>query len=279
MGKKQIEFIQRERGKMEINSIIELIERLRSENGCPWDREQTPKTLSVYLIEEVYELVDAIESKDPDGVCEELGDVLFHILFLSGLFREMGHFDIKDVVDLNVEKMTRRHPHVFGNERVDSVEEVRARWHQIKKQEKRLAKEASILDSVPAGFPALMRAYRISERAAKTGFDWNDIPDVMQKVEEEWSELKAELERENLDPTDQDVLALEFGDVLFTLVNVARFAHIHPETALRNSTKKFESRFKYMEKLIAESRRNIESVSQEEKEELWEQAKAKLTVS
>ena len=279
MGKKQIEFIQRERGKMEINSIIELIERLRSENGCPWDRKQTPKTIAVYLLEEVYELVDAVESGDPSSVCEELGDVLFHILFLSGLFREMGHFDIKDVVDLNVEKMTRRHPHVFGNERVDSVEEVRARWHQIKKQEKRLAKEASILDSVPAGFPALMRAYRISERAAKTGFDWNDIPDVMQKVEEEWSELKAELERENLDPTDQDVLALEFGDVLFTLVNVARFAHIHPETALRNSTKKFESRFKYMEKLIAESRRNIESVSQEEKEELWEQAKAKLTVS
>ena len=264
---------------MEINSIIELIERLRSENGCPWDREQTPKTIAVYLIEEVYELVDAIESKDPDGVCEELGDVLFHIIFLSGLFREMGHFNIKDVVDLNVEKMTRRHPHVFGNESVDTVEDVRVRWHQIKKEEKSLAKGASILDSVPAGFPALMRAYRISERAAKTGFDWNDISGVMQKVEEEWSEFKAVLERENRAPTDQDLLALEFGDVLFTLVNVARFAHIHPETALRNSTKKFETRFKYMEKVIAESRRNIESVSQEEKDELWEEAKAKLTVS
>jgi MazG family protein len=261
---------------MEINSIIELIERLRSENGCPWDRKQTPKTIAVYLLEEVYELVDAIESGDPSGVCEELGDVLFHILFLSVLFREMGHFDIQDVVDLNVEKMTRRHPHVFGNERVNNVEEVRARWHQIKKEEKSLAKEASILDSVPAGFPALMRAYRISERAAKTGFDWNDIPGVMQKVEEEWSEFKALVERENRDPTDQDFLALEFGDVLFTLVNVARFAHIHPETALRNSTKKFENRFKYMEKLIAESQRIIESVSQEEKDKLWEEAKANL---
>jgi tetrapyrrole methylase family protein / MazG family protein len=264
---------------MEINSIIELIERLRSENGCPWDREQTPKTIAVYLLEEVYELVDAIESKDPDGVCEELGDVLFHILFLSSLFREMGHFNIKDVVDLNVEKMTRRHPHVFGNESVDTLEDVRARWHQIKKEEKSLAKEASILDSVPAGFPALMRAYRISERAAKTGFDWNDISGVMQKVEEEWSEFKAVLERENRAPTDQDLLALEFGDVLFTLVNVARFAHIHPETALRNSTKKFETRFKYMEKVIAERQRIIESVSQEEKDKLWEEAKAKLTVS
>jgi len=261
---------------MEINSIIELIERLRGENGCPWDRKQTPKTIAVYLIEEVYELVDAIESGDPDGVCEELGDVLFHILFLAGLFREMGHFNIKDVVDLNVEKMTRRHPHVFGNESVDTVEDVGARWHQIKMEEKSLAKKASILDSVPAGLPALMRAYRISERAAKTGFDWNDISGVMQKVEEEWSELKAVLKRESRASKDQDLLALEFGDVLFTLVNVARFAHIHPETALRNSTKKFENRFKYTEKLIIESRRNIESVSQQEMDELWEEAKANL---
>ncbi|OQY14122.1 MAG: nucleoside triphosphate pyrophosphohydrolase [Desulfobacteraceae bacterium 4572_187] len=264
---------------MGINSIIDLIEILRGENGCPWDRKQTPKTIAVYLLEEVYELVDAIESGDTSSICEELGDVLFHILFLSGLFREMGHFDIKDVVDLNIEKMTRRHPHVFGNERLDSIEEVRVRWHQIKKQEKSRAKKASILDSVPAGFPALMRAYRVSERAAKTGFDWNDISGVMQKVEEEWSEFKAVLERENRTPTDKDLLALEFGDVLFTLVNVARFAHIHPETALRNSTKKFEKRFKYMEKMIAKSRRNIESVSQEEKNELWEETKANLTVS
>jgi MazG family protein len=261
---------------MEISSIIELIEILRGENGCPWDRKQTPKTIAVYLIEEVYELVDAIESGDPDGVCEELGDVLFHILFLAGLFREMGHFNIKDVVDLNVEKMTRRHPHVFGNESVDTVEDVGARWHQIKMEEKSLAKKASILDSVPAGLPALMRAYRISERAAKTGFDWNDISGVMQKVEEEWSELKAVLKRESRASKDQDLLALEFGDVLFTLVNVARFAHIHPETALRNSTKKFENRFKYTEKLIIESRRNIEAVSQQEMDELWEEAKANL---
>jgi len=279
LGKKQIGFIQRERGHMGINSIIDLIEILRGENGCPWDRKQTPKTIAVYLLEEVYELVDAIESGDTSSICEELGDVLFHILFLSGLFREMGHFDIKDVVDLNIEKMTRRHPHVFGNERLDSIEEVRVRWHQIKKQEKSRAKKASILDSVPAGFPALMRAYRVSERAAKTGFDWNDISGVMQKVEEEWSEFKAVLERENRTPTDKDLLALEFGDVLFTLVNVARFAHIHPETALRNSTKKFEKRFKYMEKMIAKSRRNIESVPQEEKNELWEETKANLTVS
>ena len=143
-------------------------------------------------------------------------------------------------------------------------------------KERHLAKKASVLDSVPAGLPALMRAYRVSERAAKTGFDWSDISGVMQKVEEEWSELKAVLTGENRAPKDQDLLALEFGDVLFTLVNVARFAYIHPETALRDSTKKFEKRFKYMEKLITESRRNIESVSQDEMDELWEEAKAVL---
>ncbi len=259
-----------------INSIIDLIETLRGEKGCPWDRKQTPGTIAVYLVEEVYELVDAIESGDHNGVCEELGDVLFHILFLTGMFREMGCFDIKDVVDLNVEKMIRRHPHVFGDERFDSVEEVKAHWHKIKMKEKNLAKKDSILDSVPTGLPALMRAYRVSERAARTGFDWSDISGVMEKVEEEWSELKAVLKGENRAPKDQDLLTLEFGDVLFTLVNLARFAYIHPETALRDSTKKFEKRFKYVEKLITESRRNIESVSQDEMDELWEEAKAIL---
>ena len=142
--------------------------------------------------------------------------------------------------------------------------------------EKNFAKKTSILDSIPAGLPALMRAYRVSERAAKTGFDWSDISGVMQKVEEEWSELKTVLKEQNRAPKDQDLLDLEFGDVLFTLVNVARFAYIHPETALRDSTKKFEKRFKYMEKRIKESRREIESVPQEEMDELWEEAKGKI---
>ena len=261
---------------MEIDAIIELIETLRGENGCPWDRKQTPRTIAVYLAEEIYELVDAIESGNHDDVCEELGDVLFHILFLASLFRGMGVFDIKDIVNLNTEKMIRRHPHVFGSDKVDSTDEVRARWHEIKMLEKSHGQESSILDSIPKRLPALMRAYRISERAAQTGFDWSDISGVMQKVEEEWSELQAALKGENQDPKDQDILALEFGDVLFTLVNVARFANIHPETALRSSTKKFEKRFKHMEKVIAKSRRNLESLSQEEMDILWEEAKKNL---
>lgn len=261
---------------MEIDAIIELIETLRGENGCPWDKKQTPRTIAVYLVEEIYELVDAIESGNHDNVCEELGDVMFHILFLTVLFREMGHFDIKDVVDVNTEKMTRRHPHVFGKDRVGSAEEVRVRWHKIKMKEKQHVPDSSILDSVPASLPALMRAHRISERAAKTGFDWSDISGVMKKVEEEWTELKTELKGLNKSPKDQDILALEFGDVLFTLVNLARFANIHPEIALKDSTKKFEKRFKHMEKQISKSQREMESFSQDELNGLWEEAKSKI---
>jgi tetrapyrrole methylase family protein/MazG family protein len=261
---------------LEIDAIIKLIETLRGENGCPWDKKQTPQTIAIYLAEEIFELVDAIESGDHDNVCEELGDVLFHILFLASLFREMGHFDIKDVVDVNTEKMTRRHPHVFGKDKVGSAEDVRVRWHKIKKKEKQHVPEASILDSVPVSLPSLMRAYRISERAAKAGFDWGDISGVMKKVEEEWNELKTELKGLNKSSKDQDILALEFGDVLFTLVNVARFANIHPEIALKGSTKKFEKRFRYMERQISKRKRDMESFSQDELNGLWEQAKSKI---
>jgi nucleoside triphosphate diphosphatase len=261
---------------MGVDAIIGLIETLRGENGCPWDRKQTPRTIVAYLLEEVYELIDAVESGNHADVCEELGDVLFHILFLVSLYREMDRFDIQDVCDINLEKMTRRHPHVFGDEKVDSADEVRARWQKIKMKEKLLAPAASILDSVPSNLPALMRAYRISDRAAKTGFDWDDISGVMQKVEEEWAELKTALSRQDGTSEQQNHLALEFGDVLFTLVNVARFARIHPEFALRDSTKKFENRFKYMEMLIEKKGKDIGSVSQEKMDALWEVVKSKI---
>jgi tetrapyrrole methylase family protein/MazG family protein len=188
----------------------------------------------------------------------------------------MGRFDIHDVSDINLEKMTRRHPHVFGDDRVDNADEVRERWQKIKMKEKALVPGGSILDSVPSNLPALMRAYRISDRAGKTGFDWDDISGVMQKVEEEWAELKTALSRQDGTPEHQNHLALEFGDVLFTLVNVARFANIHPEFALRDSTKKFENRFKYMERLIEKSRKDIGFVSPEKMDALWEAAKAKI---
>jgi len=261
---------------MGVDAIIGLIETLRGKNGCPWDRKQTPRTIVAYLLEEVYELIDAVESGSSGDICEELGDVLFHIVFLVSLYREMGRFDIQEVCDLNLEKMTRRHPHVFGDDRVDSADEVRARWQKIKMKEKPLASAASILDSIPSNLPALMRAYRISDRAAKTGFDWEDISGVMEKVEEEWAEFKTALSRQDGTPQQQNHSALEFGDVLFTLVNVARFANIHPEFALRDSAKKFENRFKYMEKLMGENGKDIESVSPEKMDALWAAAKSKI---
>ena len=263
---------------MGTDALIKLIERLRGKNGCPWDKKQTPQTMSVYLLEEIYELVDAIESGNPDDVCEELGDVLFQIFFIARLFQEMGHFDIEDVVRLNTEKMIRRHPHVFGDERVESAHEVKKLWHDIKIKEKNHSQKKSILDSVPVKLPALMRAYRISDRAAGTGFDWDDISGVMKKVEEEWSEFKTELMRKNQAGKNHDSLAMEFGDILFTLVNVARFAYIHPETALTASVKKFEKRFKHMEKAVSEDGKSIESLSKDEMNILWEEAKRRLKI-
>lgn len=256
-----------------LEKLIKLVEALRGENGCPWDQKQTPKTMAVYLTEEVCELAVAIESGNPDEICEELGDVFFHIFFIARIFQEKGLFDIQDVAHAITEKMIRRHPHIFGNDAaVDSADEVRQRWHNIKMKEKNNVLKTSVLDSVPASLPALLRAYRISERAGRTGFDWDDISGVMQKAEEEWAELKYELEKKQ-DPENQNKAALEFGDVLFTLVNIGRFARIHPETALTASIKKFENRFKYMEKVILKSGRDIYAVSQDEMERLWEEAK------
>jgi MazG family protein len=253
--------------KTSFEDLIRLIETLRGESGCPWDKEQTPETLEVYLVEEVYELLDAIESGNPQEVCEELGDVLFQIFFMAELYKEMKHFDIYDAVRANIEKMIRRHPHVFGNVKTGNTDEIRERWHKIKMREKNKSSKASVLDSVPAKLPALMRAYRISERAARTGFDWNNISSVMEKVEEELLEFKSAL------PHKKDEISMEFGDILFTLVNVARFARIHPETSLTGAIKKFEKRFKYMEKALLKKQNKIENLTHDEMKLLWEEAK------
>lgn len=259
-----------------IDALLNLIETLRGENGCPWDKKQTPRSMASYLTEELYELLDAVESKTPEDVCEELGDLLFHILFIARLFQEQGHFDIKDVVSVNVDKMTRRHPHVFGTKRIQSTDEVKDQWHRIKMKEKNHSRSESITDSVSTRLPALMRAYRISERVAKTGFDWNNIAAVIEKLEEELSEFKSALTEVNTGNENLDNIAMEFGDILFTLVNVARFLKIHPETALRDATKKFETRFKHLEKIAAATGKKIETLSPREMDRFWEEAKKQL---
>lgn len=252
--------------------LIRLIEQLRGENGCPWDRKQTPQSMSVYLVEEVYELVEAIQTGDPAAVCEELGDVVFLVFFLAAMYREQGQFDIRESVVANTRKMRNRHPHVFGDTTVNSAEDVRRKWHQIKTAEKNSRKHASLLDSVPQKMPALMRAYRISERAARTGFDWDDMQGVLDKTEEEWRELKTELARDASAFNREDA-SLELGDVLFTLTNVARFARIHPETALSAATRKFQKRFVFMERLAKEMGKPFEELAFDDMHALWLQAK------
>ncbi len=256
-----------------ISSLIKIIEALRGENGCPWDKKQTSHSMAVYLIEEMYELTDAISSDDPEAVCEELGDVLFHLLFIVTLFREKNQFNLSNVLERISKKMIRRHPHVFGDKQVKNAEDVRRQWHKIKQEERREKRVTSVLDSIPASLPALMRSYRISERAARMGFDWDDIRGVMRKVEEEWQEFKCEITGSPDEPLNPEAVAMEFGDILFTLVNVARFVGIHPETALSKATRKFEKRFKYMERICTTDGKAFESVPRKQKEHLWNKAK------
>jgi MazG family protein len=257
----------------ELDGLLELIRTLRGENGCPWDRRQTPETLSVYLIEEMYELVEAVQAGAAEAVCEELGDVLFQVLFLGELYREAGAFDLPQVVARNLEKMVRRHPHVFGSAQARDAEEVRRNWQAIKQQEKGSRPEASLLDSVPRRLPALMKAYRISARAAGAGFDWDSLEEVMAKVEEEWAEFKAAVRDQAAGRASPQDVALEFGDILFTLTNVARFARIHPETALGAAVDKFERRFRILERLLAEAGLEPSTAGRAVLERGWEQAK------
>ena len=253
--------------------IIDLIETLRGENGCPWDRKQTPLSMARSLVEEAFELMDAIHTDNVEDICEELGDVLFIALFIAVQFQSSNLFTIKTLAQRNLDKMIRRHPHVFGAGTASTPEQVRNRWHAIKRREKSHDKDPTIIGTVPGSLPALMRAHRISERAARSGFDWDNIQGVMKKAQEEWGELKQELKKDREDTGNREALELEIGDVLFTLVNVARLADIHPETALASSTRKFESRFNTMEKLAKERQTPFEELSFNDKHRLWDEVK------
>ncbi len=258
-----------------IERLWALIDALRGENGCPWDKKQTPDTMARYLIEEVYELADAVIAKNADAVCEEAGDVLFQLLFIVKLFTESEQFCFEDVVETIVAKMVRRHPHVFGDATAKTPEAVSENWEKIKLKEKGGAGHHSVLSSIPQSLPALLRASMVSERAAKTGFDWDDIAGVMTKTMEEWMEFSKEINIHGKEG-NRDNVAMEFGDILFTMVNVARFAHIHPETALIRSIQKFERRFAYMEEKAIEEGGDINSLSLSEMHHLWDEAKSRL---
>jgi len=254
------------------SAVLELIAALRAEDGCPWDRKQTPLSMTVYLIEEAFELVEAIRADHTADIQEEMGDVLFQILFLMSLYQQEGRFAPTDVLHQNLQKMIRRHPHVFGTDKIETAGEVKVRWREIKQQEKHFD-SGSLMDSVPKGLPALLRAYRISERAAGIGFDWDHLNGVMAQAEAEWDEFKDELDRPNGVVKDKAKATEEFGDVLFTLINVARIAGIHPETALSQSTGKFVRRFKRMESMAAAEGRTVAEVSREQLEKFWQKSK------
>ena len=212
-----MEFEKIEKNASAFERLAALVASLRGENGCPWDKKQTPRSVSVYLIEEVFELAEAIEKGNPDEIREELGDVLFHIVFIARMFQEDGQFDLPDVAEAITTKMIRRHPHVFGEENINSSEKVVENWHQIKLNEKKSTSKKSSLDSVPVQLPALIRAYRISDRAAKSGFDWAKVDKASENAEQELGGLKAILNKQN-----NAYLSKKFGDLLFVLVKVLR---------------------------------------------------------
>ncbi|NOX34847.1 MAG: nucleoside triphosphate pyrophosphohydrolase [Deltaproteobacteria bacterium] len=253
-----------------IDTLFNIIRTLRSKRGCAWDRKQTPETMWKCLAEEVYELQEAITKKDLENTCEELGDVLFQLVFILEIFQERKEFTLSDVVGQVAKKMIRRHPHVYEDARVKTENELHLQWESIKALERTENghERKSALDAVPKGMPSLIRALKVSRCAVKTGFDWDNIHEVMETVKDEINEFEAALKSEN-----QNNAMMEFGDILFTLVNVARFAGFHPETALLASTSKFEGRFRLMEDNLDKKKLKLEELSNDQKDLFWEQAK------
>jgi MazG family protein len=247
--------------------LVEIMQRLLAPNGCPWDREQTLETLRPYVVEEAHEVVDAIDRGSPSELREELGDLLLQIVFQSELARAKGWFGPDDVVDAICEKLIRRHPHVFGDAVVKDSTEVLANWEVIKAEEK---KGRGVLEGVPKALPALLRALRVGEKAARVGFDWPDRAGARAKVDEELSELDDALAQ-----GDRDAAERELGDVLFALVSLARKSDIDPEAALRGTLDRFGQRVRAVETEVARRGQQLSQVSPEQLDLLWEAAKVR----
>lgn len=255
----------------EFSALRQIIAKLRSPEGCPWDRKQTHETLKKYLIEEAYELLDAIDREDIDNMVEELGDVLLQVLLHAQIGEDEGMFQIEDVIESISAKMVRRHPHVFGSVTVEDAEEVMANWEQIKIQEKGEASGQELrLDTVDKGRPALLLAYEYQKQAAKAGFDWDEPVEAWEKVKEEMQEFEEEMAKGN----SKEALH-EFGDLLFAFINTGRLMKIHPEEALQTANEKFYRRFSYIEKKAREEGRMLENESLEYMDRYWDEAKRK----
>lgn len=245
-----------------IDRLLSIMDELREK--CPWDRKQTLESLRYLTIEEMYELSDAIIQHDLNEIKKELGDIMLHIVFYAKIGSELGAFDFADVVNTLCDKLVLRHPHVFGDVKVETSEDVKNNWEKIKLTEGR----KSVLEGVPHSLPAMVKAYRIQEKVRGVGFDWNNISEVLEKVKEEIEEFKIEQQQKNTEAMEE-----EFGDVLFALINYARFLDINPEDALERTNQKFIKRFQYMENQINMQKKSISSLDLEQMDVFWEESK------
>jgi tetrapyrrole methylase family protein/MazG family protein len=250
------------------DKLLEVMAALRSPGGCPWDMEQTHRSLKPYLIEEAYELLEAIDKGDPSKTKEELGDILLHVIFHARIAEEAGHFTMEDVIEALRSKLIERHPHVFGDmENVRTAEQVLSKWENIK-AETAGERNYYVLNGLPAAMPALLKAYRIQEKVARFGFDWENPIEILDKLEEERIELK-----EKLKSGDTDAVSGELGDLLFTAVNICRHYRIYPEDALNATCEKFRARFKLMEDYIRDEGKKLGELTLEELDSYWDRAK------
>jgi MazG family protein len=248
--------------------LVDVMATLRSPAGCPWDRAQDSTSLKPYLLEEAYEVLDAIEEGLPHKLKDELGDLLFQVIFHAQLARERADFDIYDILAGTIAKMTRRHPHVFGSAAASTPKEALQNWEEIKRQEKSAEQATSILDGVPRQLPSLLRAQRLQDKAARVGFDWPDVEQVWEKLSEELRELRASIHQANRAAIEE-----ELGDTLFSLVNLARFLEINPDEALHKTTTKFIQRFQFIERELSRQGKTPKQATLAEMDALWEQAK------
>lgn len=257
-----------EKAGEKFKQLVEILDSLRGEEGCPWDREQDENSISNYFLEEVYEAIDAISAGDAKSLAEELGDVLMEVVFLARIFKEKEKFSISDVLEGIKQKMIRRHPHVFAQKRIKTSKKVVDEWCRQKKEEK---ERQSILDGMAKCSPSLMEAFQIGVRVSPYGFDWNRPLDALKKVKEEISELEKALKAKR-----EDEIFHEIGDIFFSMANVSRLLGLNPEIALRQANKKFIKRFKFIEKKLEEKGKELSQAALEEMDEIWEEAKDKI---
>lgn len=262
---------QTNKAETQLRALIDVMAKLRDPvDGCAWDLQQDHASIAPYTIEEAYEVQDAIEQNDMAALRDELGDLLLQVVFQARIGEESGHFDFADIAQSITDKMIRRHPHIFGDHEYRSSEEQRQAWEDMKAEERQAKNATRLLDDVATTLPAMMRAFKLQKRAARVGFDWPDSQQVLAKVKEELAEVEAEL---TPDQMDQHRVQDEIGDVLFSVINLARKLNIDPEEALKSTNKKFTKRFNYVEESIVSNGNNLKDTSLDEMEDLWQRAK------